>query len=170
MAENETPQPAAAKDEQKAPPQINALAQYTKDLSFEAPGAPGILQQLKSNPAINVNVAVNANAVAEDTFDVMLKLEAKAAMDEKIVFAIELEYGGVFRVTGFPKEHVTPVIYIECPRLLFPFARQIIANTVQAGGFPPLMLEPIDFAQLFARSAAEAKAREAVSENAPTVN
>ncbi len=162
MAENETP---AQGEEQKAQPQINALAQYMKDLSFEAPGAPGILREMKSNPAINVNVSVNANTLGNDTFDVILKLDAKATLEQKVVFHAEIEYGGIFRVTGFQQEHVTPVIYIECPRLLFPFARQIMATTVQAGGFPPLMLEPIDFAQLFARSAAEARARQAVSEN-----
>ena len=169
MAENGTPQPQAT-DGQTAQPQINALAQYMKDLSFEAPGAPNILREMKSNPSIGVNVAVNANALGNDTYDVVLKLEAKATMEEKVVFNVELEYGGVFRVSGFPQEHVTPVIYIECPRLLFPFARQIMASTVQSSGFPPLMLEPIDFAQLFARSAAEAKARQAVSENKQPVN
>ncbi|RLQ89627.1 protein-export chaperone SecB [Notoacmeibacter ruber] len=169
MAENETPKPEATEG-QKPQPQINALVQYMKDLSFEAPATPNILRELKSNPAINVNVAVNANALGNDTFDIVLKLEAKASMEEKVVFHIELEYGGIFKVSGFPTEHVTPVVYIECPRLLFPFARQVIANTVQASGFPPLMLEPIDFAQLFARSAAEAKAREAVSQNTQSVN
>jgi preprotein translocase subunit SecB len=108
-------------------PSLNILAQYTKDLSFENPGAPRSLQSRDTAPAININVNVNANPLSETDFDVVLSLSVDAKDGDKVVFAAELVYGGVFRVTGFPQEHMLPVLFIECPRLLFPFARQIVA-------------------------------------------
>ena len=136
-------------------PSLNILAQYIKDLSFENPGAPRSLQARDKAPAININVNVNANPLSETDFDVVLSLNVEAKEGEKVVFAAELIYGGVFRVTGFPQEHMLPVLFIECPRLLFPFARQIIADVTRNGGFPPLMIDPIDFAQMFTQRMAE---------------
>lgn len=136
-------------------PTLNVLAQYIKDLSFENPGAPGSLQQAGQNPNININVNVNANGLSETDFDVHLTLNAKAEVGGKVLFNIELDYGGVFRIAGFPQEHVLPVLFIECPRLLFPFARQVIADASRNGGFPPLLLEPIDFAAMFQQKIAE---------------
>jgi preprotein translocase subunit SecB len=147
---------------QAVAPSINILAQYTKDLSFENPGAPRSLQSRDKAPAININVNVNANPLSETDFDVVLTLEAKATEGDKIVFAAELVYGGVFRITGFPQEHMLPVLFIECPRLLFPFARQIVADVTRNGGFPPLMIDPIDFAQMFTQRMAEEQARSKV--------
>src|SRR5438128_1953192 len=113
---------------QAATPSLNILAQYTKDLSFENPGAPRSLQSRDQAPSININVNVNANPLSEADFDVILTLNAEAKDGDKVVFAAELVYGGVFRITGFPQEHMLPLLFIECPRLLFPFARQIIAD------------------------------------------
>ncbi|AXV16891.1 protein-export chaperone SecB [Neorhizobium sp. SOG26] len=144
---------------QAVAPSINILAQYTKDLSFENPGAPRSLQSRDKAPSININVNVNANPLSDTDFDVVLTLEAKATEGEKIVFAAELVYGGVFRIAGFPQEHMLPVLFIECPRLLFPFARQIVADVTRNGGFPPLMIDPIDFAQMFTQRMAEEQAR-----------
>ncbi|WP_117194617.1 protein-export chaperone SecB [Rhizobium terrae] len=149
----------ADENNQASAPSINILAQYTKDLSFENPGAPRSLQARDKAPAININVNVNANPLSEVDFDVVLTLDAKAKEDDKIVFAAELVYGGVFRITGFPQEHMLPLLFIECPRLLFPFARQIIADVTRNGGFPPLMIDPIDFAQMFTQRMAEEQAR-----------
>ena len=146
-------------NEQASAPSLNILAQYTKDLSFENPGAPRSLQSRDKAPAINISVNVNANPLSENDFDVVLSLSAEAREDDKIVFAAELVYGGVFRITGFPQEHMLPVLFIECPRLLFPFARQIIADVTRNGGFPPLMIDPIDFSQMFAQRVAEEQAR-----------
>src|SRR5690606_28565218 len=129
----------------KQSPSLNILAQYTKDLSFENPGAPRSLQTRDKAPAININVNVNTNPLSETDFDVVLSLNVEAKEGDKIVFAAELIYGGVFRITGFPQEHMLPVLFIECPRLIFPFARQIIADVTRNGGFPPLMIDPIDF-------------------------
>ncbi|MCJ7997604.1 protein-export chaperone SecB [Rhizobium cremeum] len=142
-----------------ASPSLNILAQYIKDLSFENPGAPRSLQARDKAPAININVNVNANPLTESDFDVVLSLNAEAKEGDKILFAAELVYGGVFRITGFPQEHMLPVLFIECPRLLFPFARQIIADATRNGGFPPLMIDPIDFAQMFTQRVAEEQAR-----------
>lgn len=144
---------------QAVAPSINILAQYIKDLSFENPGAPRSLQSRDKAPSININVNVNANPLSDTDFDVVLTLEAKATEGEKIVFAAELVYGGVFRIAGFPQEHMLPVLFIECPRLLFPFARQIVADVTRNGGFPPLMIDPIDFAQMFTQRMAEEQAR-----------
>ena len=128
-----------------ASPSLSILAQYTKDLSFENPGAPRSLQARENAPDININVNVNANPLSESDFDVVLTLNAEAKDGERVLFHTELVYGGVFRVTGFPQEHMLPLLFIECPRLLFPFARQIIADSTQNTGFPPLLLDGIDF-------------------------
>ncbi|TCM54859.1 protein translocase subunit secB [Rhizobium sp. PP-F2F-G48] len=144
-------------------PSLNILAQYIKDLSFENPGAPRSLQARDKAPAININVNVNANPLSDTEFDVVLTLNAEAKDVDKVLFAIELTYGGVFRVTGFPQEHMLPLLFIECPRLLFPFARQIVADATRNGGFPPLMIDPIDFAQMFTQRMAEDRVRAQVS-------
>ena len=138
---------------------LNVLAQYVKDLSFESPGAPNSLRGRDKAPGIAINVNVNANPMSEKEFDVNLTLTAKASFEKDVLFNVELVYGGVFRIEGFPQEHMLPILFIECPRLLFPFARQIIAETTRNGGFPPLMIDPIDFAQMFQARMAEEQAR-----------
>src|SRR5690606_30920009 len=104
------------------------LAQYIKDFSFESPGAPQSLRGRDKPPAININVNVNANPLADKEYDVVLTLNAQAKYDSEVLFNAELVYGGIFRIDGFPQEHMLPLLFIECPRLLFPFARQIIAD------------------------------------------
>ena len=142
---------------------LNILAQYVKDLSFESPGAPLSLRPRENAPGISINVNVNANPIAENDFDVVLTLSAKASEGKDVLFNAELVYGGVFRLVGFPQEHLLPLLFIECPRLLFPFARQIIAEATRNGGFPPLMIDPIDFAQMFQQRMAEEQAKAQVS-------
>jgi preprotein translocase subunit SecB len=141
------------------PPLLNVLNQYLKDLSFESPGAPKSLQVREKAPSINIGVNVNANPLSETEFDVVLSLTAKAQIDKDVLFNVELVYGGVFNIENFPQEHMLPILFIECPRLLFPFARQIIADATRNGGFPPLMLDPIDFVQMFQQKIAEDQAR-----------
>ena len=143
-----------------ASPSINILAQYVKDLSFENPGAPRSLQARDKAPSININVNVNANPLSETEFDVVLSLNAEAKDDSKVLFNAELAYGGVFRIAGFPQEHMLPVLFIECPRL-----RQIIADATRNGGFPPLMIDPIDFAQMFQQRMAEEQLKAKVASN-----
>lgn len=147
-----------------AAPTLNVLAQYVKDLSFESPGAPGTLRGRDKAPSIAINVNVNANPISETEYDVTLTLNAKATAESDILFNVELVYGGVFRVAGFPKEHVLPILFIECPRLLFPFARQIVADNTRNGGFPPLMIDPIDFAQMFQQRMAQEQAKAQVAQ------
>lgn len=142
---------------------LNILAQYVKDLSFENPGAPKSLGPREKAPAININVNVNANPIGETEFDVILTMNAEAKNGETVVFNIELTYGGVFRIVGIPQEHMLPVLFIECPRILFPFARQIIAEATRNGGFPPLMIDPIDFSKMFQQRMAEEQTKTQVA-------
>lgn len=146
-----------------AQPTLNVLAQYVKDLSFENPGAPRSLGQRDKAPQIGINVNVNANPLSQTDFDVNLTLNAEAKDGANVLFNVELVYGGVFRIANFPQEHMLPLLFIECPRLLFPFARQVIADATRNGGFPPLMIDPIDFAQMFQQRVAEESARAKVA-------
>lgn len=132
-----------------APPQLNVLAQYTKDLSFENPNAPGSLAPQQQQPAINIQINVGAKNLAEHEYEVTLSIEGKAEAGGSMLFSFELAYAGVFRVLNVPQENLHPLVMIECPRLLFPFAREIIATAVRDGGFPPLMLDPVDFVGLY---------------------
>ena len=132
-----------------APPQLNVLAQYTKDLSFENPNAPSSLGPQPQPPQINIQINVGANNVSENEYEVALTIEGKAENGGKVIFRFELVYAGVFRILNVPTENLHPLIMIECPRLLFPFAREIIATSVRDGGFPPLMLDPVDFVGLY---------------------
>jgi preprotein translocase subunit SecB len=131
------------------PPQLNVLAQYTKDLSFENPNAPQSLAPQAQPPQINIQINVGANNVAENDFEVTLTIEGKAESAGKLMFSFELIYAGVFRLLNIPRENLSPMLLIECPRLLFPFAREIVATAVRDGGFPPLMLDPVDFVGLY---------------------
>jgi preprotein translocase subunit SecB len=140
---------------QNAMPTLNALAQYAKDFSFENPNAPRSLQPQSQGPQINMQVNVNAKQLAETDFEVDLTLEGQAKVGEEVLFAFELTYAGVFRVANIPQDQIHPVIMIECPRLLFPFARQIVAEAVRNGGFPPLYIDPIDFVALYRQRAGE---------------
>lgn len=131
------------------PPQINIVAQYIKDFSFENPKAPDSLRPREGGPNISINVNVNATPLSESDFEVDLKLDSKATHEDDVLFNIELAYAGIFRLANVPKEHLHPLIMIECPRLLFPFARQIVASATRDGGFPPLLIDPVDFAALY---------------------
>ena len=164
MASNEdAPVGAANGNSNAAQTALNVLAQYVKDLSFESPGAPNSLRGRDKAPGIAINVNVNANPLSDKQFDVNLTLNAKASFDQEVLFNVELVYGGVFSIAGFPQEHMLPILFIECPRLLFPFARQIIAEATRNGGFPPLMLDPIDFAQMFQQKLADDQAKAKMS-------
>ncbi|MBL4875942.1 MAG: protein-export chaperone SecB [Cohaesibacteraceae bacterium] len=149
-SENET-NGAAAEGESGAAPSVRILAQYIKDLSFENPGAPNSLRARENAPNISIQINVEATPLSETDFNVELTLEGKAEDGEEVVFSAELVYGGVFKIENIPVEQMHPFVMIECPRLLFPFARQVIADVTQKGGFPPLMIDPIDFAQLYAQ-------------------
>ena len=142
----------------EALPQLNVLAQYTKDFSFENPNAPRSLGPQEQSPNINIQVNVNAKQLAEGEFEVNLVLEGSAISSDSVLFKFELDYAGVFRVRNIPEAELHPVIMIECPRLIFPFARQIIADAVRDGGFPPLFIDPIDFVALYRQRVTEMQA------------
>ncbi len=129
-------------------PQVGILTQYTKDLSFENPGAPQSLQ-MEGQPRIEINVNVNARRAGDDVYEVELKIDAKAFNQDAVAFVVELLYAGLFGLRNIPEEQLEPFLVVEAPRILFPFARRIIADVTRDGGFPPLMLEPIDFGSLY---------------------
>jgi preprotein translocase subunit SecB len=134
-----------------AQPHFSIQAQYVKDLSFENPHAPHSLRQ-NEQPKIELTVTVNGQHLGNDNHEVNLEMTAKAMQGDDVAFVAELTYGGVFHVSGFPEEQTRPVVFIECPRMLFPFARRVLADCTRDGGFPPLMLEPIDFVALYRQS------------------
>jgi preprotein translocase subunit SecB len=140
-------------------PQMKILGQYLKDLSFENPNAPQSLNTQASQPEISISVNVNARTISPTDFEVELHLDAKASHNDKVVFAAELLYAGVFRLENIPQEALHPVVLIECPRMLFPFARQVLADATRNGGFPPLMLDPIDFAAMYQKRLAQGQSK-----------
>lgn len=134
---------------QNQAPSLNVLAQYIKDFSFENPNAPRSLGAPQSQPDVNIQIHVNAKPGANNEFEVELKVEGGAKVGPETLFAFELVYAGIFRVQNVPEQALQPVVLIECPRMLFPFARQIIADAVRNGGFPPLLIDPVDFTALY---------------------
>jgi preprotein translocase subunit SecB len=153
MATNGGDQPQA----QQNAPQLNVLAQYIKDFSFENPNAPRSLAPSQNPPGISIQINVGVGQLAATDYEVSLKLEGKAESSDPttLLFAFDLTYSGVFRIQNVPQEQVHPVVMIECPRLLFPFARELIASAVRAGGFPPLLLDPVDFVALYQQRMAQ---------------
>ena len=152
---NGAPEGGAAAGQDGGQPSLNILGQYLKDLSFENPNAPQSLAIQDGQPEINISVNVNAKNLAPTDFEVELHIEAQATHQGNAVFAAELLYAGIFRLENIPEDALHPIILVECPRMIFPFARQILADATQKGGFPPLMLDPIDFASMYEKRVAE---------------
>lgn len=144
-------------------PTLNVLAQYVKDFSFENPNVPQTLAGSAKNPSIAININVNARGMSATDYEVSINLEAKATDGETTVFNVEIDYAGIFRIQNVPQENLQAVVLIECPRMLFPFARQIIADATRNGGYPPLMVDPIDFAALFRQRLADQQKAAAAS-------
>ena len=139
----------AATDGQPQGPGFRIVAQYVKDLSFENPKAPDSLR-IDGKPAIDMGVEMNAAGRQDGLFEVELRLSIKASTDAMTVFNVELQYGGLFALQGVAEKDIEPLLLIECPRYLFPFAREIIARATSDGGFyPPFMIDPIDFAAIY---------------------
>lgn len=132
-------------------PRFGLNAQYTKDLSFEHPMAPRTFG-MNAAPQISVNVGTQAERVNDTMFEVTLRILCEAKHGEETAFVVDLYYAGLFTVANIPQEHVEPLLLVEAPRLLFPFARRIVADATRDGGMPPLMLDPIDFLQQYQRS------------------
>ena len=161
------------------PPPLVVNIQYTKDLSFEVPNAPAVYTLLRSAPVVNINLDVQVRRIedGQTLFEVTLAVRAEATMppaesqngggqdaggqaEDKpmVVFIADLAYAGIFTLTGIPENQQEPVLLVECPRLLFPFARNILADVTRDGGFPPVMLNPIDFVGLWQSRRAQAAA------------
>lgn len=150
-----------------AGPSLNVLAQFVKDFSFENPNAPRALMQPPQQPTISVQINVNTKPMSNTDFEVELKLEGKAEVTGSTLFGFDLLYAGVFRLQNIPQENIPPLLMIECPRLLFPFAREIVASAVINGGFPPLLLDPIDFVALYQQKMASLQGQQAPPAPAP---
>lgn len=129
-------------------------AQYIKDLSFENPRAPHSLQQQSTAPGVDINVDVNATPLGPENYEVVLTVKASANANGEALFILELVYGAVVTVRNVARDMLPSILLVETPRLLFPFARAIVADATQNGGFPPLMINPIDFTDLLRRNAA----------------
>ena len=154
MADEKPASPASPAATAGAPgtaagPSFSLMGQYIRDLSFENPGAPASNMTGGANPTFNVSINVSVKKQSDDVYGVELLLSAKAQRESNVLFNVELAYGGVFRMRNVPEAQLPPLLMVECPRLIFPFARQVLANTVQQGGFPPLMMEPVDFQALY---------------------
>jgi preprotein translocase subunit SecB len=147
-----------ATDPAKTLPRFAVLAQYIKDFSFENPNAPRSLAPQPQGPKINLQINVNARQLAPEDCEVSLMMEGGAGEGTEVMFKFELNYAGVFRVENIPTDQIQPLVMIEGPRLLFPFARQIISDSVSAGGFPPLRVDPIDFQGLYVQRLAAVNA------------
>jgi preprotein translocase subunit SecB len=137
--------------------QLIVNAQYVKDLSFENPRAPQSLVQQTTQPSVDINVDVKAQNLGPEVFEVILTINVTARIQDEPVFLVELAYGTVVTVKNAPQEMLAPLVLVETPRLVFPFARAIIANATRDGGFPPLMINPIDFSELLRRQQADAQ-------------
>ena len=146
------PQPptgAAAPQQQQ---QLIINAQYIKDLSFENPRSPASLRQQSAPPAVEINVDVKAQGMGQDNYEVVLTINASAKAQEETLFLVELSYAAIVTIRNVPQQMLGAVVVVEVPRLIFPFARNIIAETTRDGGFPPLMINPVDFAELLRRN------------------
>jgi preprotein translocase subunit SecB len=146
---------AAPESSEPTVPNLAVIVQYIKDFSFENPNSPNSLLQQQQQPQIAIQINVNPKQLSATDFEIELKMEGKAELIGNVLFAFDLNYAGVFRLTNIPPENLGPLLMIECPRLLFPFAREIISSAIASGGFPPLLLQPIDFVGLYQRRLAE---------------
>lgn len=133
----------------QALPSLNVLGQYVKDFSFENPNAPQSLAPSQEQPQLSVQINVGVAQPAATDYEVTLKLEGKAESQGQVLFVFDLTFCGMFRIQNIPQEHVQPMVMIECPRLLFPFAREIVATAVRNGGYAPFLLDPVDFVSLY---------------------
>jgi preprotein translocase subunit SecB len=151
--------PAAA----SAAPSLSILSQYIRDLSFENPNAPAANLTGGANPTFNLGINVEVKKQTDDIYAVELRFNAKASREGQVVFNVELVYGGVFRVKNVPEGQLTPFLMIEGARAIYPFARHVLATTVQMGGFPPLLMDMIDFQALYIQRVQQQRAAQAAA-------
>jgi preprotein translocase subunit SecB len=145
MADQEPTNEGNGSGEPGEEPQVSVLAQYIKDLSVENPSAPQVFQW-QVQPSVDVQFNINVEKLGDDVHEIVLKMEVSARSENGVHFVVDLSYGGLFGLRNIPEEALPPFLLIEAPRLIFPFARQIVSEAVANTGFPPLLLDPIDFA------------------------
>ena len=141
-------QPQAKPAQPNQGPAIRVLNQYIKDLSFENPGTN---VQEQPNIELGIDVGATPRPGTDNVFEVTLKLQARAGTKETALFLLEMDYAGLFQTQGFSEADLEPILLIECPRILFPFARRVIADITSEGGFPPLRIDPVDFGALYSQ-------------------
>jgi preprotein translocase subunit SecB len=148
MADQEPASNGNGSGENSNEPQLSILAQYTKDLSVENPSAPQVFSW-QVQPGLDVQFNIAVNTAAEDVHEVTLKIEVSARSENGVHFVVDLSYAGLFGLRNLPAEALQPFLLVEAPRMLFPFARQIVSEAIANAGFPPLLLDPIDFASAY---------------------
>ncbi|MEM0988791.1 MAG: protein-export chaperone SecB [Pseudomonadota bacterium] len=154
----------AAAQNQQAAPSMRIVAHFVRDLSFENVAAT-TGGTLAGRPEINVSVNLDAAPTGENRYTVGMKVNAKAEVEGNTRFIVELDYVGVFEIMNVPEEHVHPFLFIECPRQILPFARRVVADVTRDGGYPPLMLDNVDFASLYRQKLTEFQAQQAAGGN-----
>lgn len=159
----ETGSPGAAGAQ--PPFQVRVLGQYIKDLSFENPNVEKLLQAAGDNPNLQLEVNVNAKGVAKDVFESAIEFKARASNKQGVLYDLEVVYAGLFKVENIPQQALEPFLLINCPLLLFPFLRRLAADLTREGGFPPLLLDPIDFGGLYFRRKQQAQAGQPANAN-----
>ncbi|MGV6802005.1 MAG: protein-export chaperone SecB [bacterium] len=155
----------------KNAPSMRVISQYVKDLSFENPSAPASIRPDLPKPGVNMEVNLSARPLGNDLYEVELSISATAKDKENdaVIYVVETNYGGTFEIKNIPEEHMGAVLLVDCPTLMFPFARQIVANATQNGGFQPLMLEPLNFASMYQQQIAQQQAAQTEGSTAPEV-
>ena len=133
----------------KADRQLIVHAQYVKDFSFENPNSPKVLIENLGQPDVEINVSVAAKLIGDNQYEVLLNLGAKAIADETTMFLVDLTYAGLVSPQGVGENDINPLIMIEAPRLLFPFARALVSDATRDGGFMPLNIQPVDFVAVY---------------------
>ncbi|MCK5495765.1 MAG: protein-export chaperone SecB [Hyphomicrobiaceae bacterium] len=149
--------------EDAQPAQVQVVGQYIKDLSFENPNITKLLSEPGDNPNIKITVNVSSNSVGTDLYESAIDFNAQAANKHGVIYELELVYAGLFKLKNVPPQSLQPFLLINCPSILFPFLRRIVADITREGGFPPLLLDPIDFAALFMRRQQELAAQQSGS-------
>ena len=167
MTDTSAPQAPNEGQNGATPAGLRVLAQYVKDLSFENPGHSPV--QSQPNIDLGIDVGATPHADGNGLYEDSLKLSAKAVADGTVLFITELDYAGLFQLQNVPQAQLEPLLLIECPRLLFPFARRIVAEITREGGFPPLLIDPVDFVQLYQQQYRRAQEAAADSGQTPPV-
>lgn len=160
--ENAAPQGEPLANGADTAPSVGVISQYVKDFSFENPNAPAIYQ-VQGQPQFDVQFNIGSAEVAQDVHEVVLKIDVRAETEGQVAFVVDLAYAGLFAIRNIPAEALQPFLLGEAPRLLFPFARRVLADAVRDGGFPPLMLEPIDFNGLYYQQLEQREAEQAAA-------